>query len=139
MKLLLAKVLVKDIEANRYLILRSSVWPENPRRSLKPDLPGGVIEAGETTPTGLLRELQEETGIVASADNLTLIMQVEESHDSKDYERSLYLYETSSPKVVLSWEHDKYWWMSADEILALDIRAPYPDFFKKLREQNLLS
>lgn len=135
---LLSKVLVKDKEANKYLILRTGLWRANPRRSLKPDLPGGAVEENETALQGAIRELREETGIIADSDKLKLIMEIQENHGGVDFLRSMYFYEAVSPEVVLSWEHDMFWWMSAEEVLALDIREPYPDFFRKLSEENLL-
>jgi len=128
---LLAKVLVKNKDDN-YLILRSSERPENPRRSLQPDLPGGVVEKGETCLEGAVRELHEETGIHIRASDLKCILSVDETHQGQLFRRFIYEVNVDLPEVALSWEHDKYWWMTRDELAALKIREPYKTLFAGL-------
>ena len=53
-----AKALIRRKSDGKYLILTCSLWPENPRRSQKPDLPGGSIKRGENIEDGLLRALR---------------------------------------------------------------------------------
>ena len=133
----LAKIVVRN-PAGKYLILRSSEWPENPRRSLQPDLPGGMIEEGETPEVGVLRELFEEAGLTLEENDLKLAYVGLEEHDGHTFQRHIYFAETKDTDVTLSWEHDKYWWMSADEVLAMKIREPYPAVFRQLHEAGLL-
>lgn len=133
----LAKVLVGDGEG-KYLILRSSEWPENPKRSLQPDLPGGLVEDGETALEGAIRELEEETGIQVKPEDMQLVRTARETHGEKLYERSVYFVTIKNPKIALSWEHDAYWWETANEILNLKMREPYPELFKFMHEQGYL-
>lgn len=128
----IAKVLIRRADG-KYLILRSSKWEERPDRSEKPDLPGGLVEAGETHEVGAVREVQEEAGISLRADQLDLVHAG--SHIWKEKEainRLIYMADVDDPTVVLSWEHDDFWWMSKDELLALDIREPYKNIFNYL-------
>ncbi|HRJ06278.1 MAG TPA: NUDIX hydrolase [Candidatus Saccharibacteria bacterium] len=133
----LAKVVVGNNDG-KYLILRSSEWPENPRRSLQPDLPGGVVEEGETPPIGAARELMEEAGLHVDPKDLHLVYDEYETHGEKHFRRFIYFIKLDNPDVKLSWEHDKFWWMSADEILKMKIREPYPALFKKLNAEKIL-
>ena len=41
------------------------------RDNLKWELPGGVLEFGETPESGVIREVEEETGIIVSVDRLS--------------------------------------------------------------------
>lgn len=134
---LLAKVLVSNGNGG-YLILRSSEWPENPRRSLQPDLPGGIVEEGETPSVGAARELMEEAGIKTKPEDLRLVYDEFESHDGKDFRRYIYFIALDNPDVTLSWEHDKFWWMSAEDVLKMTIREPYPTLFKRLNAEAIL-
>lgn len=133
----LAKIVVRNPEG-KYLILRSSEWPENPRRSLKPDLPGGMVEEGETPEVGVLRELYEETGLKLIENDLVLAYVGLETRHGDTFQRHVYFAKTQSSDVTLSWEHDTYWWMSADEVLKLKMRAPYPEVFRKMHAAKLL-
>jgi 8-oxo-dGTP pyrophosphatase MutT (NUDIX family) len=130
----LAKILVKDSRSGKYLILRSSEWPENPKRSLQPDLPGGEVEEDETPEAGVLRELKEETGIDLSENDLKLVEVLDDKHNK----RFVYFAECSDPEIVLSWEHDKLWWKTADEVLEMIIREPYPQIFKSMQDNGFL-
>ncbi len=133
----LAKVLVSN-GAGKYLVLRSSEWPENPKRSLQPDLPGGLVEDGETAIEGAIRELEEETGLKVLPNEMQLVRTKQETHDGKLYERSVYFVTVKNPKITLSWEHDSYRWMSADEVLKLEMREPYPELFQFMHEKGFL-
>ncbi len=126
-----AKIIVRRKSDSKYLILTSSVWPERPRRSQKADLPGGIVEVGETFEEGALRELVEETGIVVRQTDLQLIFQkrILLTH----VEIKLYFLECDNdPEIRLSWEHESYVWLNGEEVLKLDIRQPYKHFLTAL-------
>ncbi len=131
-----AKVLVRSSEGE-YLILRSSVWPERPDRSQKPDLPGGEVDGNETHAQAAVRELQEEAGIVVAESQLRMVFAETYPHkDDESVTRIIYRVDLdTTPEVTLSWEHESYAWMSSDEVLAIDdIRDPYRERFRYLHE-----
>lgn len=133
----IAKVLLKNNEG-KYLVLRGSVWPERPDRSQKPDLPGGMVDSGETHVEGAVREMQEEAGIVINPSDLRLAFAESYIHEvQKDLaiNRLLYRIDVDTvPEVKISWEHEGYWWLSASEVLELEIRDPYPKMFAYLKQ-----
>ncbi len=133
-----AKVLLRRRTDNKYLVLWSSEWKENPRRSHKPDLPGGLAEQGETIAYGLLRELKEEAGIELVEDNLVLAHAHVWDEDDFSTVFQIYFAEIDHADVVLSWEHERFDWLSKDELEALDIREPYPTIFQHMKKVGLL-
>lgn len=41
-------------------------------------------------------------------------------------------------EVVLSWEHESYQWVTADEVLGLGMRQPYSELFQYMAGIGLL-
>lgn len=136
-----AKAIIRRKTDGRYLLLTSSEWEENPRRSHNPDLPGGLVEDGETVEEGLIREVAEEVGFDISSQTLTL------AHGSTWVEEEqgrsttvlFYFVEVQDPEVKLSWEHEKFEWVTAEELLNLEIRDPYPALFQHYERIGLLT
>ena len=134
-----AKVLVRRRTDGRYLMLTCSEWRENPRRSQKPDFPGGNITANEQIEEGLQREVQEEVGMVLPSESLQLGYC--STYFSNDISTSFLFYVAEvegTEEVTLSWEHESYQWLSAAELLALEIREPYAMIFQYLKRVDLL-
>jgi len=108
-----AKVLIID-EQDQYLLL---IRDNHPRFGNDPDLPGGTIEYGESPETAAVREVEEEAGISIPVSDIELL------YKGLDYsvhgiEYSLYLARVSPrPKVVVSWEHASYAWLSREDFL----------------------
>lgn len=135
------KVLLRRNTDGKYLILRGSKWEERPDRSLKPDLPGGTVEPGETFEQASTREVFEETGISVNSDKMTLVhaFSFVNAKENEAINRLIFFVEVDhNPEVILSWEHDEYWWLSAEDVLGLEIREPYPEVFRHIRHLGLL-
>ena len=133
-----AKVLVKNTKGE-YLVLRSSEWPENPTRSLQPDIAGGFVEENETHQIAASRELVEEAGILVDPSDLRLVYAHSEVYKEKSYNRLIFLTEVvDDTPVSLSWEHDKFWWSSEEDFLNLNWRRPYPEIFAYLQKINVM-
>jgi 8-oxo-dGTP pyrophosphatase MutT (NUDIX family) len=136
-----AKVLVRRRTDGKYLLLRGSLWSERPDRSQQPDLPGGTVEVGESMIEGCLRELMEEAGITASSGDLQLVHAASyiHAHSKAAINRLIYFLELEQdPTITLSWEHEGYEWLPAAEVLALDMREPYPELFRYLQKTEIL-
>ncbi len=133
-----AKAVIRRRTDGKYLVLWSSEWPENPRRSHQPDLPGGIVEAGESIEQGLLREVQEEAGFLLEESELVLA----HAHMWDEADEStvflVYFSEIEDAEVVVSWEHERYAWLTADELLHLEMRQPYPALFQHMNKVGLI-
>lgn len=137
----ISKVLIRSGEG-KYLVLRGSVWPERPDRSQQPDIPGGMVDEGESNAQAAVREVFEEAGIVIREEQLDLIYARSFMKEDKDEAVVWLLYLVDideTPEVKISWEHEGYWWYSAEEVLNLKIRDPYPEVLSYLHKIDLLT
>ncbi|HEY0965530.1 MAG TPA: NUDIX domain-containing protein [Candidatus Saccharimonadales bacterium] len=125
----------------KYLVFRCSEWPERPDRSLKPDLPGGAVELGESLEQGVSREVREESGIQIHPDDFLIGYAnsfIYEDRDRQAVVRSVYFAEVENPEIALSYEHDRYWWVSLDEMLAMEWKPFYREAFEFMKQSELL-
>lgn len=135
-----AKVLIRRQQDGKYLMVWSSEWEGNPARSHQPDLPGGIVEPDESQVAGLLREMSEEVGFVVDESRLQLAYAVTFDYEGISSVFEVYAAEVASdPPITLSWEHERYDWLTAEEILALEIRHPYPSIFAHMQRVGLLT
>lgn len=113
-----AKVLVIN-EKSEVLILTVGEYKERPDKSFKPDLPGGLVDPGESELIAVVRELKEEAGIVAEPELFKLVYAKTEffTPENKSVTKSLYILNlTNTPEVTISWEHAKYEWVKLDDL-----------------------
>jgi 8-oxo-dGTP pyrophosphatase MutT (NUDIX family) len=117
-----AKVVILDKKGNALLLRRSGTHPRSPHR---PDLPGGIIEDGESFEVGACREIQEETGFTIDPKSLRLIYKIEHDFFGTTVYRLVYAVRLDevTPKVAISWEHDQYDWVLLAELKNLE--RPY--------------
>ena len=125
-----AKVLVVN-EKNEALILTVGEYKGRPDRSYKPDLPGGLVDPGENELTAVVRELNEETGIVASPESFQLVYTKTEfyENENKSVSKVLYLlFLTQTPAVTISWEHSEFSWIPLETLMtSVEFRPFYEE------------
>ena len=120
----IAKILIIDGDGN-VLTLTLSEHLKYPEKSYQPDLPGGIVDAGEPEHLGVIREVQEECGIDLDPAKIQLAY-AETTYDEKENKSvTKLLYVThldNTPVVTLSWEHSDYKWVSVAELQNIDMR-----------------
>jgi 8-oxo-dGTP diphosphatase len=104
---------------DKILILRRS--KTHPNFAYQFDLPGGLVVSGESNSEALNREILEEIGSKLNIQESDLVYTSHPPghHKYFIYEASL----DSMPQITLSWEHDEYYWLTSEQILA----SKYPD------------
>lgn len=108
-----AKAMIID-QDNQYLLLQRSDHPFFPD---DPDLPGGMVETGESPMVALVREVIEEAGIVLDSKT---IQKIYSGTDFSTHDTEYYLYQvqlSARPPVTISWEHASYTWVKQGEFL----------------------
>lgn len=110
------KVIVLRTDGNMLAMRRGK---DHPTKPLRTDIPGGLIEKGEPEVYAATRELEEETGIKVSHDDLNLFFADSFVHpvSQKSYTVLYYWVRIDNPHVTLSYEHDSYEWCSLEEFL----------------------
>ena len=113
----IAKCLIVNRDGH-ILLLTIGDHTKYPQLSYLPDLPGGIIEEGETVAQGMVREIAEETGIVVAPSRLLRIERkiVSIPWVKRDIEKWLYTTQVDMPGVTLSYEHESYRWVTIEEL-----------------------
>lgn len=95
------------------------------RRPGEWDLPGGWLNQGEALEAGVVREVQEETGLQVSNPELVFskaeIRTWQEGEDANKQGNCVFLFyvvQAATNDVVLSYEHTVYVWMSLQDAVA---------------------
>ena len=135
----IAKILIINGDGN-VLTLTLSEHLKYPEKSNQPDLPGGIVDAGEPEHLGVIREVQEECGIDLDPAKIQLAY-AETAYDEKENKSvTKLLYVThldNTPAVTLSWEHsDK--WVSVAELLNIDMRPFFNQAIQYVIERKII-
>jgi 8-oxo-dGTP pyrophosphatase MutT (NUDIX family) len=115
------KTLVINSEGKLLLLRRSET---DTRRPLQWDLPGGMMDDGESLEHGAVREVKEESGIEITDQPSVVFSKAEvaswddqNGHHGRNVIRIYFVAHVGSPEITLSYEHDNYEWVSFEEAL----------------------
>lgn len=112
----IAKAVVKNQDGDILLIRRGKTAP---RRALEWDLPGGFVEEGEDFATAVMRETDEEVGIVIAREEFQLAYTHTANLDFGNVCWLFFLAKTKQTNVKLSFEHDKYQWTTINRAIEI--------------------
>lgn len=119
------------------LLLRRS--NTDSRRPLQWDLPGGYVEDGEEIKEGCAREVDEEAGIKVTDKDLHLAHALTEIVDGKSVTWLIFIGRTDAKEIKLSYEHDKYEWVSLDKAIEMMEYPRHLKALKHIKEANLVT
>lgn len=133
-----AKALVLDDAGNTLLMRRNKTHPD---MALKPDLPGGNIEADETPAEAVCREIEEETGLQIPPEKVAQFYANTRFYKGKSVTRYVFVARVPGSKPVIQIrpeEHDSAQWLPlADAITAL-VHPVYRAAAEYLVEHDIL-
>ncbi len=131
---IVAKAIIQNEHGQVLLLRRVETDDQRPGEW---DFPGGGVEEGEELRTGVIREIQEEAGLVV--DEVTLVYAATEPKSAhKSTTRLLFIGKTLVSAVTLSAEHDEYQWVDVETALR---EFPHPFYSRGLayaRDHGLL-
>jgi 8-oxo-dGTP pyrophosphatase MutT (NUDIX family) len=131
----IAKLLIIDNQ-NRCLVLTIGKHLQYPEKSFLPDLPGGIVDPGESEQSAAIREAQEECGIHLDAQNVQLAYAATAyyAEEKKSITKMLYIARVNdTPTITLSWEHSDYKWVPISELHTIALRP----FFKEAIDYSI--
>ncbi|MBI3626697.1 NUDIX hydrolase, partial [Candidatus Uhrbacteria bacterium] len=104
-----------------------------PYKPFEWDLPGGDLEFGEDPQIGILREIKEEAGLEVK--NLQpFSVRAHVNKVSQFWVTVCYKAEAVNENVAISWEHDQFEWVTADEFLKRDASDKQKKFIEDLKK-----
>lgn len=103
-------------QGREYLVVHASGTGEGTIRPDFWDFPKGILEKGEKGIDAAIREAKEEVGIgyFSFAEGFKATVRYFTRREGKSIPKfvAMFLAEVKDDKVKLSWEHDKYEWLS---------------------------
>lgn len=135
-----AKVIVINKEG-KALVLILGRHLKYPDKSYRPDLPGGIVDFGESERDAVIREAQEECGIdLKELDvQLAYTKSARYEKEGKSVTKLLYVAHLEyTPEITLSWEHSDYQWVSIDKLQALDLGRFFNEAIEYLATNRII-
>ncbi len=123
------KAIIFNKEGKFLVIHRTKTAPSNPN---KWDFPGGDLDFGEDATDGIIREIKEESGLEVRELKPFDV----ESHINKQgdfWVTIAYTAKANSDRIVLSFEHDEFKWLTVGEFLKLESPEKLRRFVKNLK------
>jgi len=124
------KIIIFNDEGKFLTLHRTETAPSNP---CKWDFPGGELGFGEDAIVGIIREAKEEAGLeIKEPKPFDVDSRITE--DGSFWLTIAYKVKTDSGKIILSYEHDEFRWVDAEEFLKLDSSDKLKRFVKNLKK-----
>jgi 8-oxo-dGTP diphosphatase len=136
---LVAKILILDKSSNLLVLKRGD---NHPRFAGFYDLPGGGVEHGEEPGEAIVREVQEETGIQLSHQDIQVLYATTMFLRERSWPTLLYVarLHENTPAVQLSYEHKAFEWAPLDRLAEVEpqIAPTYREALDYIRTNGIL-
>lgn len=136
-----AKILIVDSK-DRGLVLVLGEHLKYPEKSYLPDLPGGIVDAGESEQAAVIREVHEECGITLNPHSVQLAYSETAYYEkeNKSVTKLFYIaHVEEAPSVTLSWEHSDYKWVALNNLHTIDVRPFFNQAIKYSIQNKLIT
>jgi 8-oxo-dGTP diphosphatase len=122
---IVAKALLYNNRGEILILKRGGTHPNFPHHI---DFPGGEVESGEEEAAAVAREIDEETGLTVPTSSLQCVLtkQIDDETKHLVYIGSIM---NTDPKIVLSWEHEAFKWLSPEELVGQPIPAGVDSYY----------
>ena len=124
------------------LVLTIGEYKERPDKSFQPDLPGGLVDPGESERDAVVREIFEETGVKMAPERLRMVYSRTEfrADENKSVTKQLFIGRLEDRvEVTLSWEHSAYRWASLGELQDIELRSFYKEAIEYCFSNRILT
>lgn len=135
-----AKILLINTKGE-VLILTLGKHLKYPEKSYRPDLPGGIVDSGESEQLTVIREVQEECGIDLDGSKVRLAYTKTEHYEkeNKSVTKLLYIaHLNDTPAITLSWEHSDYKWVPIGDLRMIDLRLFFNEAIQYLIANKII-
>ena len=136
-----AKILIFN-ENDEVLVLQTGEYAAHPEKEHKPDLPGGIVDAGESERDAVIREVYEEARVILDKNAATLAYSETKSYASegKSVTKLLYIARIdNTPAVTISCEHESYGWVPITSLLkSHEFRPFYKEAIEYIQNNQLV-
>ena len=121
---------------NKYLVTRRS--KVNDYMPLKWDIPGGIVEAGETLEQAIYREVAEESDLRIKIERPVYIYANIDQIPKRQTFQAVYLCKYVSGNVQLNpLEHDSFKWLAYEDLSNLDVIIFLRELLKTYSVKNI--
>lgn len=130
-----AKTLLFDANNKLLVLYRGRT---HPRYAHHPDFPGGEVEEGESPVMAIRREIEEETGLIVDIHTIKELC-INKINGLLTHVICTTMLDTSEPTITLSWEHEKFEWLSPAELASKDLPVAADDYYLGVLEYLVVS
>jgi len=135
------KTFVVNSEGKVLLLRRSE---SDTRRPLQWDLPGGMMDDGETLEQGAVREVKEESGVDITSQPRVVFSKAEvaawddqNGHHGRNVIRIYFTARVESANIVLSYEHDEFEWVTFETALEHIVYDRHREVIQYILDNNV--